>query len=142
MKLSFRLARDGFRLAPDAVAFGELTCGPAGMLDGLKVRLCFEHRCSTAMERLMGPKGGQECSVASTWGMVLRCEYPEAWCQRLLALCSRIGGMNIESFPGCQATVTNQPYLISQSATSPSSRLDQSQKRASSFVDADSPPSV
>ena len=49
MKLTFGLALDGFRLAPGAVAFGELTCGPAGMLDGLKVRLCFERRWATAV---------------------------------------------------------------------------------------------
>ena len=39
MKLTFGLALDGFRLAPGAVAFGELTCGPAGMLDWLENRL-------------------------------------------------------------------------------------------------------
>lgn len=39
MKLTFGLALDGFRLVPGSVAFGELTCGPAGLLDWLENRL-------------------------------------------------------------------------------------------------------
>lgn len=39
MNLIFGLALDGFRPAPDTVVIGEMTCGPAGLLDWLEARL-------------------------------------------------------------------------------------------------------
>lgn len=53
MNLTFGLALDGFRHAPDAVALGELTCGPAGILGWLEARLGLVRRWPTAVERLM-----------------------------------------------------------------------------------------
>ena len=41
MKLTFGPALGGFLPAPGAVMFGELTCGPAGMLDWLENRLAL-----------------------------------------------------------------------------------------------------
>ena len=39
MKIIFGRALDGFRPPPGTVALGELTCGPAGLLDWLETRL-------------------------------------------------------------------------------------------------------
>ena len=52
MKLTFGLALDGFRLAPGAVAFGELTCGPAGILGWLEARLGLRRPAVTEAQRV------------------------------------------------------------------------------------------
>ena len=53
MNLTFGLALEGFRHAPDAVALGELTCGPAGILGWLEARLGLARRWPSTVERLM-----------------------------------------------------------------------------------------
>lgn len=52
MKLTFGLALDGFRLTPGTVAIGELTCGPAGMLDWLENRLGLRRPAVTEAQRV------------------------------------------------------------------------------------------
>lgn len=52
MNLTFGLALDGFRHAPDAVALGELTCGPAGILGWLEARLGLRRPAVTEAQRV------------------------------------------------------------------------------------------
>lgn len=52
MKLTFGLALDGFRPTPGTVAIGELTCGPAGILDWLENRLGLWRPAVTEAQRV------------------------------------------------------------------------------------------
>ena len=52
MKITFGLALEGFRPAPGTVAIGELTCGPAGMLDWLENRLGLRPRAVPEAQRV------------------------------------------------------------------------------------------